>query len=145
MLLLGTLFWETGAGTPAPPPPPADTTPPPRGTVPWLSDLGARRTKRDISRERERYGIQDELALAAIAEVAARQAERLELDEQKRFEELSRELELRRIEWDARYLEALNVMRERLIGEEIAALMHRKLRDEEDILVLMMMAAGITI
>ena len=141
MLLFGTLYWRTGAGTPAPAAPTADTRP--KGRAAWLLDNEQqRRTRKDISRERERYGIQDELALEAIAEVAARQAERLEMDAQKRFEELARELELRRIDFDGRYLDAMNVMRERLITEEIAARLHRKLKDEADIILLLMMATG---
>ena len=143
MLLFGTLYWRTGAGTPAPAPPPApDATPPPRGTVPWLLELPSPRTRKEISRERERYGIRDELALAAIAEVAARQAERLEIDRQKQFDELYRELELRKIEFDSRYLEALALEREALIDEEIGRILRRRLYDEEVLLLLLIAAAS---
>ena len=100
-------------------------------------------SRKEISKARERLGLQDKLALAAIAEIAARQAERLELDEQKRFEELSRELQLRGIEWEARYLEALNLERGRLIDAEIGRLLKRKLTDETMILMLLAAAAAV--
>lgn len=99
--------------------------------------------KHQISRARKRLGLEDEVA-KAIAHVAARQAETLELDAQKRFEELHRELQLRGIEWEARYLEALNLERERLIDAEIASRLKEKLRrDNEDIIVLMLLAASV--
>jgi hypothetical protein len=81
-------------------------------------------------------------AQAVIADVAARQAERLELDAQKRFEELSRELQLKGIEWEARYLEALNIQREALIDAEIGARLRARLQGEEELLVLLLMAAA---
>ena len=102
-------------------------------------------TKRDISRARKRFGLEDEVARkeaeAVIAEVAARQVVRLEKDAQKRFEELSRELQLRGIEWESRYLESLNVQRERLIDAEIGRRL-RALQEEQEILILLFMAAG---
>ena len=97
-------------------------------------------SREQVSRDRERFGLRDAVSLA-IAEVAARQAQRLELDAQKRFEELSRELQLRGIEWEGRYLEALNVRRERLIDAEIGQRLRRKLDDE--MIVLMLLAASI--
>ena len=106
-----------------------------------------RRTKADIAKARERYGIpnKEALALAAIAEVAARQAERLELDKQKRFEELHRELLLRNIEWDAKYLEKLNFQRERLIDAEIAYRIKLPRRSEEEVITLLLMAAAVAV
>ena len=98
------------------------------------------RTKRDISKARKRFGIEDSVA-RAIAEVAARQAERLELDTQKRFEELNRELQLRGIQWESRYLEALNAQREALIDAEISARLKAKLRNDEEMIILMLLAA----
>ena len=143
MLLLGTLWWRSGAGTPAPAVPAQS---PPRGRAAWLLDNEQqRRTRKDISHERERYGIQDELALEIISDVAARQAERLEQDAQKRFEELTRELELRRVEFDAKYLTAMNEMRAAFIDAEIARLLHKRLRDEADVLLLLLMATGAAI
>jgi hypothetical protein len=113
--------------------------PQPSGGIP-ASDQAWRRTKQDIARDRERFGIPDKARLA-IEAVAAQQAERLEQDEQKRFEELNRELELRGIEWDARYLESLNYERERLISAEIAMRLRRRLQDEEELMLLVLMAA----
>lgn len=131
--------FETG-----PTPPPADVAVagppvgggynPSQGLYPRYPDKLAR------SKDRERFGIRDAVALA-IAEVAARQAERLEQDEHKRFEELHRELELRGIEWRASYLEALNLERGRLIDAEIGRLLKRKLEDE--MIVLMLLAAAV--
>lgn len=78
-----------------------------------------------------------------ISAVAERQAERLQPDEQKRFEELARELELRRIEWRAEYFEELNARRERLITAEIAARLKlmQMAKDEEAIVMILALAA----
>lgn len=130
--------WPAGIGMPG------IVVTPARGTVPWLFPLPRRRTRKELSLERDRFGIQDEYALATIAQVAQRQAERLEMDTQKRFEELSRELELRRIEFDARYLEALNAERERLIDEEIAQRL-RRIMDDEAVILLTLIAAASTL
>lgn len=103
--------------------------------------------KLQISKARKRLGLEDAIARteaeAVIAEVAARQVERLEQDAQKRFEELSRELKLRGIEWEARYLEDLNAQRERLIDAEIALRLKEKLRTDEEMIVLMLLAASL--
>lgn len=94
------------------------------------------RTKDEIRRDRERFGI----AAAVIAEVAERQADRLEQDEHKRFEELLRELQLREIEFDARYLDALNKQRQRLIDEEIGRLL--RLKNDEEVMMLLALVAA---
>lgn len=125
-----------------PPPPPADVAQAALvgGGIPAHGTLHLRRrdgrSKKEIELDRERFGI----AATVIAEVAEHQAQRLEQDEQKRFDELLRELQLREIEWDARYLEALNAQRQRLIDEEIAKLLKLKTTDEE-MMILMMLAA----
>ena len=101
------------------------------------------RTKKDIRRARERFGIPDEERLEAervVAEIAKRQAEKLELDAQKRFEELSRELQLRDIQWEASYLESLNTQRQKLIDAELYD-RFKKFRDEQDIALLILMAS----
>lgn len=125
--------FDADAATPIP-------TTPPSGGFP-AADQAQRRTRSDVSRDRERFGLQDEIA-RAIAEVAAQQAERLEQDKQKQFEELNRELELRGIEWDARYLESLNYERERLINAEIGLRLRQRLQDEEELMLLVLMAAA---
>lgn len=116
----------------------------PSGGIPATLRL-PHRGRKELSRERERFGIQDAYALRVIAQVAAAQAERLELDKQKQFEELSRELKLKRLEWKGQYLEALAFERERLIDAEIKRrfidLRIKQLRDEQDILILMAMIA----
>ena len=143
MLILGSLLWRTTNGgiVPPPPPPPADTGVKPSGGIP--ATLRVRpRTRQDVSESRQRFGITDKIAAQIIEDVAARQVERLERDEQKRFEELSRELELRKVEWDGRYLEALNAIREKLIDAEIYAHLQSRRKGEEEIMLLLMIAAA---
>lgn len=104
-------------------------------------------TRKEISEARERFGLTDEIAVeaaTAIAQIAARQAAASaahRMDEQQRFEELHRELRLRGIEWDARYLEALNVQRERLIDAEIAQRI-RTIREEQELLMILILLAA---
>lgn len=117
--------------------------PPARGTAAWLLEIPKQRTEEDIRRSRERFGIPDDAA-RVITEVAARQVARIEMDAEKRFEELARELTLQRIEWDARYLETLNAERERMIAEEIEALMRKGMAQNEAIILLLLVAAATT-
>jgi hypothetical protein len=117
----------------APQPSPAGTQAPSGG---YFEGTRRRRTKRDIEEDRLRYGIPIQ-ALEVIEDVALSQAKRLETDRQKQFEELLRELELNRIEWHGRYLEALNGIRTALIEQEIADRLNAKLQEEEIIFVLM--------
>ena len=107
----------------------------------WKQFPQESKTPEQVRREREVLGIIPK-AQVVINEIAQRQVERLELDGQKRFEELSRELELNRIEWDSRYLEALNTQREILIREEIAKRL-KAVQEEKDIIALLMIAGGI--
>mgnify|MGYP001611177427 CR=1 FL=1 len=102
-----------------------------------------KRTREEVRLERERLGIIPKRVERIIEEVAKRQAEKLELDRQKQFEELSRELKLKNIEWEGRFLEALNKSRERLIDLEIASRIKVKLRDEQDIISLLTLAAAL--
>lgn len=145
MLILGNMLWRsTGVGaTPTPPtPPPVVTTEQPKGTAEWLWQRGdGRRSAEDVRKARERFGIRDEVA-DAIAAVAARQAEaqaaasaaaQAEADEQKRFDELFRELELRSIKYEARYTEILGALREQFL---------RQRQEEEEIMLLMLIAAS---
>ena len=103
------------------------------------------------SNSRKRLGIEDAYELeqaaraaAIIADVAARQAQTLERDEQKRFEELTRQLALERIEFRAAHLEALNRERERLIDLEIARLLRKKLETDDEVLLMLLMVAAAT-
>ena len=73
-----------------------------------------------------------------IYDVAERQVQRLEHDELKRLEELERELQLRGIEWESRYLTVLNEEREFLINQEIGALLRQKLENDQAALVLIL-------
>lgn len=54
-----------------------------------------------------------------IVQVAERQAQTLEPVEHKRIAELTRELEIKRLRFQARYLELLNIERQQLIDDEI--------------------------
>lgn len=73
-----------------------------------------------------------------ILDVAERQTQRLEHDELKRLEELERELQVRGVEWESRYLEALNEEREFLINQEIGRLLRQKLENDRTALVLIL-------
>ena len=99
-----------------------------------------RRTEEEIEQDRERYGLFS--AIKIIEAVAARQAESLQRDEQKRLEELTRELALQRIEWRGEYLEQLNKKREALITAEISRLIRQRMLDEENMVILMLLAAN---
>lgn len=141
MLILGSLLWQTtGAGAP-PPAPPVTPTQIPSGGIP----APAPRDREARARDRDRFGIADPV-LAAIRDVAARQAERLEADAQKQYDELAGELQLRNIEMQGRYLEALALEREALIRQEIALLMQKFLLSEaEAIILLTLMAAAASV
>ena len=111
----------------------------PSGGIPSYADQ--RRTKKKIREARERFGIPDEVRIA-IETVAKQQVDRLERDKQKQFEELNRELELRGLEFEGRYLESLNQARERLITAEISLRIREKMiADEESLMLLVLMAA----
>lgn len=89
------------------------------------------------------YALSDEVALA-IRRVARRQADELSAlkrDEQQRFEELHRELQMRGIECEARYLAALDEIREYLIDEEIGQRLSAKLRAEKEFMTIMLLCA----
>ena len=132
-----------------PPPPVEEVVISPSGGVP-AADYRDRyydhtRTSEQVAEARRRFGIEEKAAVI-VSDVAARQAERLESDGQKRFEELLRELQLEGIEFDARYLQALNYERQLLIDLEIQRRMQLVLRqkEEEELLLLMMIAAAST-
>jgi hypothetical protein len=76
-----------------------------------------------------------------ISVVAEHQVENLRLDDHQRLEELVRELELEGLEWNTKYLNALNLQREALIDEEISERLHllKRRREEEAIIMLILM------
>ena len=157
MLLL--LIHGVGMGgvleaSPTPPPVPTPSGPPypPSGGRPYSGYEQRRRSRRELSEARRRFGLEDgyapevaDKATAVISDVAARQADRLETDQQKIFDELLRELELQRIEFDRRYLAALTMERQRLIDQEIGQRLRRiaEQKNEEEVLLLLLMAASI--
>jgi hypothetical protein len=114
--------WREGDAPepPGPPPPPADDE---RFSGGFLAST-RRRSQEELERDRQRFG----LAAEVIQAVAERQAEAPQPDAQKKLEELTRELALRRLEWRAEYLEELNARRERLIQER---------QDEQTVLMLL--------
>ena len=101
------------------------------------------RTKKEIQEERERLGILPRKVERIIQDVALRQAQKLELDKQKQFEELSRELRARKIEWEGRFLEVLNAEREKLIDREIAQRLRFRVQEENDLMTLIVLAASL--
>jgi hypothetical protein len=107
-----------GGDAPQPPVPEPDTQERPSGG--YYVRGTRQRTEEDERRGREAVGIPQPVA-EVIANVAARQAEK-PADEHKRFEELERELALRGLEWQGRYLAALNVARERLARQDEEAI-----------------------
>lgn len=117
--------WTNGGAAPPPTPPVAE---------PQIKVVGGGR----ITRRKKRK--EDEIQ-EVIQQVALRQVETLELDEQKRFEELERELQLRNVEWESRYLELLNQKREMLIIEELKTLLKKDLKrkEEDDSIVMILM------
>lgn len=89
---------------------------------------------------RKKHGIPQEVD-EIIKQVAASQVARLEADKQKQFEELERELELRALKWERKYLTALAEEREYLINQEIGRLLREKiLRDEEEAILAVLLA-----
>lgn len=109
----------------------------PSGGYP-ASDGAQFRTKDDIRRAREAFGV---IPRRIIEDVAQRQAERIETDQQKILDELHLELQISGLEWDARYLAALNELRERLIEEEIGRRLKLKLTNERTTALLLIAAA----
>ena len=99
------------------------------------------RSRREIEEDRARFGLPAKVA-EVVATVAARQAETLVQDQQKQFDELLGEITLQGLEFEARYLEALNIERQRLIDQEIGLLIKRKLDDEVIMLLLAAAAAA---
>ena len=116
--------------------------PTPSGGIPYSGYETRTRTEKEISAEREIYGILPK-TIRIIEDIAARQALDLRHDEQQRFDELQRELALQNIEWEGRYLELLNARRKALIDAEIAARLRQKLLDEENMMVLLLLASTV--
>ncbi len=73
-----------------------------------------------------------------IQQIAERQVEALVVDDQKIYEELERELELRNIEFETAYLEELRLKREILIHQEIRSLMKKKMDEEDELVILIL-------
>ncbi len=85
-----------------------------------------KRTKEDIRRDREKFGVIPKRVEEVISEVAQRQALRDEQDKQKQYDELAGELKLQNLELEARYLESLALQREVLIADKIEEMRRKK-------------------
>ena len=118
------LSWGDTGAAPPPPAPVGESIKPPGGVPLWRVPQRRKPEQREIEQ--------------IIQAVAVDQVARLEKDEQKRFEELERELELKGVQWEARYLEALNVRREILIDQEIERLLKKKIENDNRILLILM-------
>ena len=116
--------WTDAGGAPPPPPPPAAPAIVPSGGIPYHPYLG--RLER-----RKKHGIPQEVD-EIIKQVAASQVARLEADKQKQFEELERELALKALTWERKYLRALAEEREFLVDQEIGRLLWEKYRQQEE-------------
>ena len=92
-----------------------------------------------VRANREDWGILPRAA-EIIGTVAKRQAATLDLDAHQRLEELERELEAANIEWESRFLTALNVERERLITAEIGERL-RLIQDNRAAAVMLLLLA----
>ena len=101
-----------------------------------------RKSRSQIRAERAALGIPVP-ALDVIEGVAKRQALGVASDSQKQLDELHRELQLAEIAWQGRYLEVLNDLRDRYISEEISRLLAKKIKDEGDVMVLLVLAASL--
>lgn len=77
-----------------------------------------KRLEEELRSEREQWGILPKAA-QIVSAIAIRQADALDLDAEQRLEELERELELAGVAYQTRYLELLNLQRQRLIDAEI--------------------------
>ena len=87
----------------------------------------------------EDHGLEPKAA-QIIEDVALRQAQELDLEEQQRFEELDKALRARSIRWHDNYLEMLNVQRQRIIDEEIASRLRQLEADNDAIMVIAIVA-----
>lgn len=97
-----------------------------------------RRTKEEVRKEREKYGIIPKQVERIISQVAKRQALAEEQDRQKQYDELAGELKLRNLEIEATYLESLALEREILLAEKMEEMRLKKVR----IMTLLLMAAS---
>lgn len=107
-----------------------------------IARRGTLRTREDIRKAREDFGVLPKVA-RVVAAVAAQQADSLSLDEQQRLEHLERELELEGIEYQSTYLELLNAMRSRLIATEIGKRL-KALQEMEEEAVIILLAVSLT-
>lgn len=94
--------------------------------------------RRSLIAQIKDYGI-EEPAAEVIAAVAVRQAQALP-DEQQRLDELQGELQLAGLQIESRYIEALNLERERLMDAEIGQRLRAMQQDNANRIILMLMA-----
>ena len=95
-----------------------------------------KRTKEDIRRDRERFGVIPKQVERIINEVASRQALRDEQDKQKQYDELAGELKLKNLSLETNYFEYLASQRTAQIEEQM-----RLSKVKASIAILLMAAA----
>ena len=98
------------------------------------------RTKEDVRRDREKFGVIPKRVEKVIQEVAARQAQSDEQDKQKQYDELAGELKLRNLALEAGYFDSLALEREVLVAEKLEKVEQMRL-NKVRILTLLLMAA----
>lgn len=100
-----------------------------------------RRIEEELRLERQKWGVLP-AAAQIISALAISQADELETDAEARLAELERELELAGIQYHAKYLEFLNIQRQRLIDAEIKGFFEaREALDEENTRRLLLLLA----
>lgn len=134
-VLLG--FWKGASDAAAP----VVVTDQPSGGFEYARLGPRRRTDEDIRRDRERFGIPRRDA-QIIEDVALRQAADYRLDAEQKAQELRAELKAQRIEMRAEHLAALNARREAVILEEISQRLLRLQSQQNETILLLLMAAS---
>lgn len=100
-------------------------------------------SKEEIQRSRERFGIK-EAAAEVVEDVAARiSQDRAEADEAERKAMLRRELQIKRVAFRTKYMEALELRLREMLEEERAAQREQQLKQQQEALLLMFMAAAV--
>lgn len=107
----------------------------------FLRGSDRRRTREEIDEARRRFGINVPVEVVEVIQVAAEeQAADLVTDPQQQKRDLQMRLRVRQLKFEAEYLKALAIERERLIDEEIAARVQKTYRNNQAIKLLLLAA-----
>lgn len=130
--------WGVSWRQAAEPPSPTATSPSSGG---YLRASDRRRTQKEIDEARRRFGINVPLEVVEVIQEAAQdQVEDSVTDPQKQKRDLQMRLRVRQLKFEAEYLKALAIERERLIDEEIVARVQKTYRNNQ-VLKLLLLAA----